>query len=67
MPQRANKRMEVSDQKGQTFIEFLLLLLILIGLNFTLIRGLNGAIAVRWKAIVEVVVDKDPKPNLELQ
>jgi len=57
----------IKKNSGQTFIEFLLLLLILIGLNFTLIRGLNGAIALRWKGIVEMVVDMDPKVDLPLR
>lgn len=41
--------------EGQTFIEFLFLLLVLMGLSFGVIAGFNGVIANQWKAIVKAV------------
>ena len=40
---------------GQTFLEFLLLMLIMVGLSLAMIRGFNTALADRWKALVEVI------------
>ena len=45
----------ISDQKGQTFLEFILIMLLLIGLSFGLIAGLNGAVGARWTALVKII------------
>ncbi len=55
------------NQSGQSFIEFLFLLLILIGLSFTLIASFNGTVAKQWEAIIKAVaLPSDPADDLEL-
>jgi F0F1-type ATP synthase gamma subunit len=45
----------VTDDKGQTFIEFLLLLLVLITLSMGMVGGFNNTIAKQWRALVKAI------------
>lgn len=44
-----------ANQKGQSFIEFVLLLVMLIGISYGLLAGINGNVAKRWKALVTII------------
>jgi hypothetical protein len=44
-----------ANQKGQSFIEFVLLLVMLIGISYGLLAGINGNVAKRWKALVSII------------
>ncbi|MFT6068714.1 MAG: hypothetical protein ACJAT2_003405 [Bacteriovoracaceae bacterium] len=46
----------LTNQKGQSFIEFVLLLVMLIGISYGLLAGINGNVAKRWKALVSIIV-----------
>lgn len=50
----------VKNRNGQTFFEFILLLLVLVSLSFITLKGFNNAIADRWLAIVKVVANPSP-------
>jgi hypothetical protein len=45
----------LSNKKGQTFIEFILLLLVMISMSLGLISGFNRALGERWVAMVKVI------------
>ena len=45
----------VSDSTGQSFIEFLFLLLVLMGLSIALITGMNTTVAKQWSALVQAI------------
>lgn len=55
-------RAKMSNQNGQTFIEFLLLLLMLIGLSYGLLAGVNGGVAKRWEALITVIAKPTVSP-----
>lgn len=50
-----NKNFLKDNEKGQTFIEFILLLVMLIGISYGLLAGVNGGVASRWKALVTII------------
>jgi hypothetical protein len=45
----------IKNQKGQTFLEFIFLLLVIVTISSTLMRGLGSFIGLRWESIVKVV------------
>jgi hypothetical protein len=47
------------DQKGQTFIEFILILVLLISISFTLMRGFTSFVGARWGLMLKIVA----RPN----
>mgnify|MGYP000380268273 FL=1 len=57
---------KAKDESGQSFIEFLFLLLILMGLSMTMTTGFNNTIAKRWKAIVEAIAIPNDTDTFEL-
>jgi Flp pilus assembly protein TadG len=57
----------IHNEKGQSFIEFIMLFVVLIGLSFGMLGTFNNGVAVRWKAMVETIVDQNPRVNLELR
>ncbi|MFZ4712882.1 MAG: hypothetical protein ACOYL6_04175 [Bacteriovoracaceae bacterium] len=44
-------------EEGQSFIEFVLLMLMVIGLSFGYMKIVNGSLAKRWTQMVNVVVN----------
>ncbi len=57
------------SNKGQTFFEFLFLLLIMFVISLAFFKGTNYAIGKRWVAIVKLVTAHDLKtpPDIELR
>ncbi|MBP9680153.1 MAG: hypothetical protein KBD76_02015 [Bacteriovorax sp.] len=49
------KENPVKDQKGQTFIEFILLLVLLVSISFTFMRGFNSYIGTRWEIMLKII------------
>jgi hypothetical protein len=45
------------DQKGQSFIEFVLLMLMVIGLSYGYMRIVNGNLGKKWSSMVTVIVN----------
>ena len=59
----------ILDQKGQSFLEFILLLFVVLTLSLVMTRGLNNGMGERWKRIVETIVGHELKspPEIELR
>ena len=55
------------SNSGQAFIEFLFLLIALIGISFGLIKGVNGSLGERWKGIISTIASPSPSLPLELK
>jgi hypothetical protein len=49
----------LQDQKGQTFIEFIFILVLLITMSFTFMRGFNSLIGSRWEVMLKLIA----RPN----
>ncbi len=49
----------LSNQKGQTFLEFIMLLMILITLSFGFMRGFNFYIGSKWEVMLKIIA----RPN----
>lgn len=47
----------VSDESGQTFLEFLLLIGVMIGLSYIMIGGVNTQVAKRWTMLVKIIAE----------
>lgn len=53
-----------NSENGQTFFEFIFLLLIMFVLSFTFFRGTNYAVGKRWTAFVKLITSHDlAQPN----
>jgi Flp pilus assembly protein TadG len=52
----------VSNQNGQSLIEFVLLMLVLIMLSFSVYRGFNYAMSERWKAFIGIIANPTTTP-----
>jgi hypothetical protein len=50
----------IKNENGQTFLEFLLILLVMMGMSFTMLRGFNGGIGARWVSLVKVIAKPNP-------
>jgi len=57
---------ELKDQKGQTLIEFLLLLVSLVAIAFTFMRVVNGNLAEQWTGMSQVILE-DPTQTLQVR
>jgi hypothetical protein len=47
------------NQKGQTFLEFIFILVLLITISFSFMRGFNHLIGVRWELMLKIIA----RPN----
>ena len=45
------------DEKGQSFIEFVLLMLMVIGLSYGYMRIVNGNLGKKWSSMVTVIIN----------
>jgi uncharacterized protein (UPF0333 family) len=43
---------KIKNEKGQTFLEFMLLMMVLLALSFGLLRGVNSNVSKMWKGMV---------------
>lgn len=57
---------KLSDSSGQSFIEFLFLLLVLLGLSITLVTGMNTTVAKQWSALVQAIALPNDTDDFQL-
>jgi hypothetical protein len=53
------------NERGQTLVEFILLLAVISGLSFIFLKVINNNLSVYWAFFVTKIVD-DPSANLRL-
>lgn len=46
-----------NDEKGQTFVEFIFLMLVMIIMSFVMFQGFRTGIADRWSKLVQMIAD----------
>ena len=59
----------VQNEKGQSFVEFLFLFLLLIGISYTMVAGFNGRVGQRWTEMVNIIASDNitaPRNDIEL-
>ncbi len=59
----------IRNEKGQSFVEFLFLFLLLIGLSYTMVAGFNGRVGQRWTEMVNIIASDNitaPRNDIEL-
>lgn len=63
------KKCQHSRNKGQIFIEFILLLLVMLVLSITLMKVTNYNVGERWSALVRAITghDLNTPPNTTLR
>lgn len=54
------------DESGQTFLEFIFLLLIMVLLSFGLVNGFNSSLAKQWSALVKAISLPNSDNSFEL-
>lgn len=50
------------NEKGQSLIEFILLLLVLVIITFAMMRGFNSLIAERWTSLIKIIAAPTDTP-----
>ena len=45
----------LNDRKGQTFVEFIFILMLLIIISFTFMRGFNRLVGTRWEIMLKII------------
>lgn len=63
---KASKKISLLNQNGQTFIEFVLLLLMTMVISTAMLRTINTNLADYWLAMAKKIVD-DPNETFELR
>jgi hypothetical protein len=53
------KQSALRNQKGQSFLEFIFLLMILITISFGFLKGFSSLIGTRWEVMLKII----GKPN----
>ena len=58
----------IPDEKGQSFLEFILLLFVILSLSIVLSRGVNSGMGQRWTDLVQTITGHDLRspPEVEL-
>ena len=58
----------IPDEKGQSFIEFILLLFVILSLSIILTRGVNNGMAERWTQLIRTITGHELRtpPEVEL-
>ena len=54
------------EESGQTFVEFIFLLLVLVILSTVLVTGFNTALSRQWKALIQAISMPNDTDNYEL-
>lgn len=49
----------LTNQSGQSLVEYMLLLAIIVGISFSFMAGINGALGTRWEKMAEVLINID--------
>jgi hypothetical protein len=56
------KGQENNAIKGQTFLEFILLLLVILSMSIVMVKGINGSAGDRWVALVKKIAGPTTSP-----
>jgi hypothetical protein len=56
-----------SNEKGQTILEFALLLLVIVTVSFSFVALINLRLASVWEYVVNIVVYDKPVKNLKIK
>lgn len=59
MVKKEIKNSFIADQRGQSLVEYMLLLAIIVGISFSFMSGINNGLASRWEALAAVLVNID--------
>ena len=57
----ANKLRQQNNQKGQVFLEFILLLVIFVTISFGFVRGFQRLVGSRWEIMLQIVAIPEGK------
>lgn len=57
--EKLNKAKAVLNERGQSLIEFVLLLLVVATISFMFVKLVNGQIATIWVDLVKIIVDDE--------
>ena len=52
------------NQKGQTFLEFIFILLIMVTISFGFLKGFRYMIGTRWEVMVNIIARPDSTLNI---
>lgn len=52
----------LKNEKGQSFLELILLMVVTILISFTMIKGINSNIALRWKVMAKLIAGPTTDP-----
>ncbi len=61
------KNEDSNSESGQTFVEFIFLLAVLVTISYGLLAGINSAIGERWRGLVHIVTRLEASDKPELQ
>ena len=56
----------INSNKGQSLLEFILLLVVIFGLSLSMLKVVNANIANTWKKAAETITSTDPNNKTEL-
>jgi len=58
----------IPDEKGQSFIEFILLLFVILSLSLVMTRGVNNGMGDRWEQLVRTITGHELRtpPTVEI-
>ena len=51
----SNKLRQHNNQKGQVFLEFILILVLLVGTSFMFMKGFRHLIGSRWQVMIQII------------
>lgn len=54
-PRLKLKPSKLKNQKGQTFLEFIFILMILVTISFAFMRGFNRLVGTRWELMLKII------------
>ncbi|MCT4642431.1 MAG: hypothetical protein N4A33_09055 [Bacteriovoracaceae bacterium] len=58
----------IVDEKGQSLVEFVLLLAIIVGISFGYMSGINNGLEKRWQVLGNILIqDTDNGSTLEVR
>lgn len=51
----STKLRQHNNQKGQVFLEFILILVLLVGISFGFMKGFRHLIGSRWQVMIQII------------
>lgn len=56
-----------NNEKGQSLVEFILLMVVLASVSKIMLSGINGGLGEKWKKLVQVIAAPHPSRPLTLK